>query len=60
MHTEGLVEIKVKVMGAAALLNIIINFVFIPRLGVTGAIISTITTEIFLLLSFHLVLNRKL
>lgn len=60
MHTEGLVEIKVKIMGFAALLNLIINLIFIPRVGITGAIISTISTELFLLISFHIVLKRKL
>ncbi len=60
MHTEGLVEIKVKIMGVAALINIIINFILIPTLGTVGAIISTIITEFFLLISFHLVLKRNL
>lgn len=60
MHTEGLVEIKVKIMGIGALINITINFILIPILGTMGAIISTIFTEFFLLISFHLVLKRNL
>lgn len=60
MHTEGLVEIKVRIMGFAALFNIIINFLLIPKFGITGAIISTITTELFLLFTFHSTLRKKL
>ena len=60
MHTEGLVEIKVKIMGVAALLNILINFILIPEFGTRGAVISTIVTESFLLISFYMVLKRKL
>lgn len=60
MHTESFVNIKVKIMGAAALLNVIINLVLIPRVGTVGAIISTITTELFLLASFHIALKHRL
>lgn len=60
MHTEGLVEIKVKIMGVAALLNILINFALIPEFGTMGAVVSTIATELFLLMCFYAVLKRKL
>ncbi len=60
MHTEGLVEIKVKIMGVAALLNILINFILIPEFGTMGAVVSTIATELFLLMCFYIVLKRKL
>lgn len=60
MHTEGLVEIKVKIMGVAALLNILINFALIPEFGTMGAVVSTIATELFLLICFYAVLKRKL
>ncbi|WP_300394332.1 oligosaccharide flippase family protein [uncultured Psychrobacter sp.] len=60
MHTKGLVEIKVRIMGIAALLNVLINFITIPSLGAMGAVTATIMTELFLLLAFHITLSRKL
>lgn len=60
MHTKGLVEIKVKIMGVAALLNLLINFIAIPNIGTMGAVISTVLTELFLLFAFHITLNRRL
>lgn len=60
MHTKGLVESKVRIMGIAALLNLLINFIAIPNFGAMGAVTSTILTELFLLFAFHTTLNRKL
>lgn len=60
MHINGLIEMKVKVMGAAAFLNISINFILIPYFSIMGAVASTIITELFLLISFHLILRKKM
>lgn len=61
MHTEGLVEDKVKVMAVAAVLNIVLNIVLIYLFRNTmGAVISTIITELFLLIVFREILKRKL
>lgn len=60
MHTKDLIDTKVKIMGAAALLNLIINFIAIPIFGTMGAVSSTIITEVFLFFAFHAALSRKL
>lgn len=60
MSTKNLVNIKVKIMGVAAIINIGINFLLIPIFGTMGAVYSTIITELFLMILFFNVLNNKL
>ncbi|MGP5103032.1 oligosaccharide flippase family protein [Psychrobacter celer] len=60
MNTKDLVDIKVKIMGLAAAVNIFLNLILIPFFSAMGAVFSTIITELFLLLSFYFVLKRRL
>ncbi|MCR5187339.1 MAG: flippase [Treponema sp.] len=38
----------------AALLDIVLNFIFIPRYGALGAAIATLITEVIMFISFHI------
>ena len=49
---------KIRIMGFAALFNILMNVILIPKFDATGAAIATLITEIILLLSFYLVVNK--
>lgn len=60
MHTEEFVSIKVKIMGVAAILNLTINIILIPTFNLFGAVFSTLVTELFLLIAFHISIRRKL
>ncbi|OMF59361.1 hypothetical protein BK139_13245 [Paenibacillus sp. FSL R5-0490] len=48
MSTENRIYSKVKQQGMTAVLNITLNFIFIPLIGVYGAVYSTILCELFL------------
>ena len=45
---------KIKYQGSAALINILLNFIFIPKFDAYGAALSTVITEICLLLLYLL------
>lgn len=53
MSTGGLVGDKMRIMGWAAVFNIVFNLILIPLIGIFGAAISTILTEVFLLVLFQ-------
>ncbi|CEO38465.1 oligosaccharide flippase family protein [Photobacterium kishitanii] len=50
---------KIKVMGFVALLNIVLNLIFIPILGVLGVIVSSIICEIVLVSLYYILVKRK-
>jgi O-antigen/teichoic acid export membrane protein len=47
-----------KVFASGLLLNVALNFILIPRLGIAGAAISTVTTEALLMAGMVLALER--
>lgn len=49
---------KIKVMACVAILNIILNAIFIPMLGINGVIVSSITCEVLLVLSYFILVKR--
>jgi O-antigen/teichoic acid export membrane protein len=60
LTTRDLVHVKVKIMGAAAALNVLMNVALIPMYGGLGAAVSTVITEALLTMTFHLKLKRQL
>lgn len=51
--TQNHIKTKVKLMGIIAVFNIILNASMIPRFGATGAAISTVISNFFLLLLYY-------
>ncbi|PIC67982.1 hypothetical protein CSV78_04100 [Sporosarcina sp. P16a] len=54
MSTKNNIYYKVKVQGATALINVLGNIILIPIVGVKGAIISTIFSELILCVCLYL------
>jgi len=54
MSTKDNIYYKVKIQGITALINIFGNFILIPHIGVKGAIISTLFSELILCLCLYL------
>lgn len=54
------IKIKVKLMGLAAGLNVILNLAFIPKFGIEGAAIATVITELFLAIMYQFAFKRYL
>lgn len=52
--TKDHMKIKVKLMGLVAILNIILNFAFIPFYGALGAAVATVISNLVLLLIYYL------
>jgi O-antigen/teichoic acid export membrane protein len=51
--TNEHMKLKVKLMGSVAIFNVILNFVLIPRYGGIGAAISTLLSNILLMLFYR-------
>ncbi|HIF9407613.1 TPA: oligosaccharide flippase family protein [Photobacterium damselae] len=49
---------KIKVMACIAVLNIILNVIFIPIIGINGVVISSIVCEILLVISYFILVKR--
>ena len=60
LFTKNLMVIKTSIMGGAALLNLILNFVLIPQYSYFGAAIATVISEIFLLFFYLLAVDKYL
>jgi O-antigen/teichoic acid export membrane protein len=60
LQTGSNIRIKLKVTGVAVLINILMNFILIPKFGVDGAAFSTIITESYICLMFYLCAKRIL
>lgn len=60
MNIGNWIKIKIYIMGFATLLNLLLNILLIKRIGLYGAIYSTIATEIFLMVCFVVFLKFKL
>lgn len=58
LTAANFMKIKIKIMGFSALFNILMNVILIPKFDATGAAISTLLTEMLLLLSFYVVVNK--
>ncbi|WP_173918692.1 oligosaccharide flippase family protein [Halobacillus sp. Marseille-Q1614] len=56
--TERMVTYKVYIQAGGALLNIFLNLIFINQIGVIGAAISTVITEIFIFLLYYFLSAR--
>lgn len=52
--------LRTKLIGVAAVLNITLNVMVLPILGMVGACLTTVATEIFIFLSLHIVHRRAL
>jgi len=51
---------KVKLMGLVALINIILNFILIPKYSAYGAAISTVISNAFLLILYYVYAENKI
>lgn len=58
LATKGNMRIKIRYMAITAVLNVVLNIVFIPRLGVVGAAVTTVVTDILLLVLYYVAVNR--
>jgi O-antigen/teichoic acid export membrane protein len=52
--------VKTSIMGGAALINIILNFILIPKYSYFGAAIATVASEVFLLIFYLLAIDKFL
>jgi O-antigen/teichoic acid export membrane protein len=57
---DSLIKLKIKIMICAALLNILLNYLLIPRYGTYGAVIATIASNIILFLLYFRTVRRNL
>ena len=51
--TQEHMKLKVKFMGAVALINLALNFIFIPMYGAVGAAVSTVVSNFILLVIYY-------
>ncbi|MYL20104.1 oligosaccharide flippase family protein [Halobacillus litoralis] len=56
--TEKMVSLKVYIQGGGAIFNIMLNLVSIPFLGVMGAALSTVITEVIVVVLLYLYSNK--
>ena len=56
--TEDNIKRKVRCMAAVAIINVMLNFILIPVLGGEGAAITTVISEILLLLLFYRMVKK--
>lgn len=50
MNTENQIYIKTRIFFVVFILNLILNIIFIPRMGLHGVVLTTVLSEIFLLI----------
>ena len=55
----NLEKIYLKIAFSAAVINIVLNSIFIPRYGPVGAALTTVITELFLSLSFFFIIKIR-
>ena len=60
LFTNNLMVVKTSIMGGAALINIILNFILIPKYSYFGAAIATVASEVFLLIFYLLAIDKFL
>ena len=60
LFTKNLMPINTSIWGAAAFLNLILNFLLIPMYSIYGAAVATLISEIFLLLLNLFFVTKKL
>jgi len=53
LTTRDFVHVKVRIMGGAAVLNVIMNLLLIPQFGAAGAAVTTVFTEFMLSIIFY-------
>jgi O-antigen/teichoic acid export membrane protein len=58
LTARNFMKTKIKIMGFAALFNIFLNIIFIPKFDAIGAVVSTLITEVILFISFYFVVNK--
>ncbi|HCJ9453890.1 hypothetical protein [Escherichia coli] len=58
LNTDVLAPKKISIMAFIAIINIIFNFIFVPRYGINFLILSTILTEILLFTSYLTLLKK--
>lgn len=51
--TQEHMKLKVKFMGTVALINLVLNFIFIPMYGAVGAAITTVVSNFILLVLYY-------
>ena len=51
--TQEHMKLKVKLMGTVALINLVLNFILIPKYGVVGAALSTVVSNLILLILYY-------
>lgn len=58
--TRNYIRTKIKVMGLAAVLNVILNLALIPKFGMEGAAVATVVTELCLAAMYQLFFRKCL
>lgn len=53
LSTQEYMKIKVRMMGAVAIINIVLNLIFIPIYGALGAAVTTVASNLFLLAFYY-------
>ena len=51
--TQDHMKIKVKYMGLVAMINILLNIIFIPEIGAAGAAVATVLSNMILLFTYY-------
>ena len=57
--TRDYMRLKVKLMGGAALVNIVLNLLLIPKYGAVGAAVATVVTEVFTAAVYIFYIKKK-
>lgn len=60
LTTTKLMQMKVSIMGLGALFTIVFNITVVPYWGVMGAAITTLSTELLLLICFFFIVKKVL
>jgi O-antigen/teichoic acid export membrane protein len=56
--TQEHMKTKVKLMGLVAIVNILLNVLFIPKYGATGAAVATVISNLVLVMLFYITANK--
>ncbi len=57
--TQEHMKLKVKLMGTVALINLVLNFILIPLYGAAGAAVSTVVSNLILLMLYYYATETK-
>lgn len=58
--TNNLEKYSLKILGVSALVNILLNFIFVPWLGIIGAAITTIISEVVIFSASYIKIKKSI